>query len=129
MAALAVCGCGQSECGDCGLCWWPGDRLKGIELGDCLTLYIGGLYRCRCLSERNHKPLGLTGNDDDFLLHRLRLHGDLKYGPDYTHFDYAEPAALKGGKLRLAASGGFDSLNNGPYSRTCASIAWRVDTQ
>jgi microcin C transport system substrate-binding protein len=45
--------------------------------------------------------------------HGLSLFGDLKYGPDFTHFDYANPAAPKGGTMRLSAIGTFDSLN--PY--------------
>jgi microcin C transport system substrate-binding protein len=45
--------------------------------------------------------------------HGLSLFGDLKYGPDFTHFDYANPNAPKGGTMRLAAIGTFDSLN--PY--------------
>jgi microcin C transport system substrate-binding protein len=35
----------------------------------------------------------------------------LKYGPDFQHFDYANPRAPKGGTLRLGATGTFDSLN------------------
>src|SRR3954451_20468719 len=45
--------------------------------------------------------------------HGLSLFGDLKYGPDFTHFDYTNPNAPKGGTMRLAAIGTFDSLN--PY--------------
>jgi microcin C transport system substrate-binding protein len=41
----------------------------------------------------------------------LSLFGSLKYGPDFTHFDYANPQAPKGGSLRLAAIGTFDTLN------------------
>ena len=44
-------------------------------------------------------------------VHGLALHGDLKYGPDFEHFDYADPEALKGGNVRLATIGTFDSLN------------------
>jgi microcin C transport system substrate-binding protein len=44
-------------------------------------------------------------------VHGLALYGDPKYGPDFTHFDYANPDAPKGGDIRLAAIGGFDSLN------------------
>ncbi|WP_257265725.1 extracellular solute-binding protein [Endozoicomonas sp. ONNA2] len=47
----------------------------------------------------------------------LVLHGDAKYGsPDkpFTHFDYVNPDAPKGGSVRMAASGTFDSLN--PYT-------------
>ena len=45
------------------------------------------------------------------LLHGASMYGDLKYGPDFTHFDYANPDAPKGGTLVLAAVGTFDSLN------------------
>ncbi|MCL2469112.1 MAG: extracellular solute-binding protein [Alphaproteobacteria bacterium] len=47
-------------------------------------------------------------------LHGLALHEKLKYAPDFTHFDYANPEAPKGGVLRLATIGGFDTLN--PYT-------------
>ena len=45
--------------------------------------------------------------------HGLSLFGDLKYGPDFKHFDYANPDAPKGGTVRYAAVGTFDTLN--PY--------------
>ncbi|MGE0231401.1 MAG: extracellular solute-binding protein [Flavobacteriaceae bacterium] len=43
--------------------------------------------------------------------HGLSLFGELKYKPDFTHFDYVNPDAPKGGTLRLSAIGSFDSLN------------------
>ena len=43
--------------------------------------------------------------------HGLSLHGGLKYGPDFTHFDYVNPDAPKGGTVRQSAIGTFDSLN------------------
>jgi microcin C transport system substrate-binding protein len=43
--------------------------------------------------------------------HGLAMHGDLKYGPDFKHFDYADPDAPKGGDVWLAGIGTFDSLN------------------
>jgi microcin C transport system substrate-binding protein len=43
--------------------------------------------------------------------HGASMYGELKYGPDFTHFDYANPDAPKGGKLTLSAIGGFDNLN------------------
>lgn len=46
-------------------------------------------------------------------VHALAMHGDPKYPADFTHFEYANPDAPKGGTLRLAASGTFDNLN--PY--------------
>ncbi|MEO8604475.1 MAG: extracellular solute-binding protein [bacterium] len=48
---------------------------------------------------------------DTVKAHGIAMHGDLKYGPDFTHFDYANPDAPKGGDLRLAGLGGFDSFN------------------
>jgi microcin C transport system substrate-binding protein len=41
----------------------------------------------------------------------LSLFGSLKYGPNFTHFDYADPQAPKGGSLGLSAIGTFDTLN------------------
>jgi len=43
--------------------------------------------------------------------HGWSLFGDLKYPPDFKRFDYVNPGAPKGGALRMAAIGGFDSLN------------------
>ncbi len=41
----------------------------------------------------------------------LAMHGEPKYGPDFTHFSYVNPNAPKGGALHLAAIGSFNSLN------------------
>lgn len=49
--------------------------------------------------------------DDPKPQHGIAMHGDLKYGPDFKHFDYVNPNAPKGGQIRLGALGGFDSLN------------------
>jgi len=43
--------------------------------------------------------------------HGVAMHGDLKYGPDFEHFDYVNPAAPKGGKVTFSVIGSFDSLN------------------
>ena len=43
--------------------------------------------------------------------HGIAMHGAPKYGPDFEHYDYVNPDAPRGGELRLAASGTFDSLN------------------
>jgi len=44
-------------------------------------------------------------------VHAIAMHGDPKYGPDFTHFDYANPDAPKGGTAKLYAVGSFDSLH------------------
>lgn len=43
--------------------------------------------------------------------HGVAMHGAPKYGPDFTHFDYVNPKAVKGGKVTLGALGSFDSFN------------------
>ena len=43
--------------------------------------------------------------------HAFALHGDIKYGPDFQHFEYVNPDAPKGGTVRLSAIGTYDSLN------------------
>lgn len=44
-------------------------------------------------------------------LYGLALHGAPKYPADFTHFDYANPDAPKGGTVRLGGFGSFDNLN------------------
>jgi microcin C transport system substrate-binding protein len=44
-------------------------------------------------------------------VHGLAMHGEPKYGPDFTHFEYVNPDAPKGGLIRQAAIGTFDSFN------------------
>ena len=41
----------------------------------------------------------------------LSMYGDLKYPPGFKHFDYVNPDAPKGGNVKLAVIGTFDSLN------------------
>jgi len=43
--------------------------------------------------------------------HGLALFGDLKYRPDFEHFDYVNPKAPKGGSVRQLAIGTFDNFN------------------
>lgn len=43
--------------------------------------------------------------------HALAMHGEPNYGPHFRHFDYVNPQAPKGGRLKLSALGGYDSFN------------------
>ncbi len=43
--------------------------------------------------------------------HGIAMHGAPLHGPDFEHFSYVNPDAPKGGDLKLAAIGSFDSLN------------------
>lgn len=61
-------------------------------------------------------PLSGFAQEDETETHGLSSFGDLKYGPDFKHFDYVNPAAPKGGSLVLQirqASGNqnFDTFN------------------
>ncbi|MFW5825361.1 MAG: extracellular solute-binding protein, partial [Marinobacter sp.] len=45
-------------------------------------------------------------------VHAIAMHGEPAYGPDFEHFDYVNPDAPKGGRLRLAVrANGYDSFN------------------
>ncbi len=59
---------------------------------------------------------GLAGTaparaEDSTVAHAIAMHGDPKHGADFTHFDFANPDAPKGGTLIRAEIGSFDSLN------------------
>ena len=41
----------------------------------------------------------------------IAMHGAPKYKDDFKHFDYVDPKAPKGGEVKLAAVGGYDTLN------------------
>ncbi|MFP6691089.1 MAG: ABC transporter substrate-binding protein, partial [Alphaproteobacteria bacterium] len=43
--------------------------------------------------------------------HAAAIHGTPKYGADFSHFDYVNPDAPKGGHVRLSQTGTFDNLN------------------
>lgn len=49
--------------------------------------------------------------EDVYRAHGIAMHGAPRYGADFEHFEYANPDAPKGGHVRLAASGSFDSFN------------------
>jgi microcin C transport system substrate-binding protein len=43
--------------------------------------------------------------------HGVSLLGELKYPPDFKHFDYVNPNAPKGGAVRLTGFGTYDNFN------------------
>ena len=49
--------------------------------------------------------------DSDAWRHGFATYGALKYPADFSHFDYVNPAAPKGGKVTIGTSGTFNSLN------------------
>jgi len=55
--------------------------------------------------------LAATAVGAEPLVHALAMHGSPKYPADFAHFDYVNPDAPKGGNVRLADIGSFDTLN------------------
>ena len=53
----------------------------------------------------------IAAADGNRVGHGIAMYDDLKYGPDFTHFDYVDPKAPKGGEMKHAAIGTFDSFN------------------
>ena len=53
----------------------------------------------------------------DTPLHGLSAFGELKYGPDFTHFDYATPDAPQGGQLNFRCRTGCSISRRSPSTR------------
>jgi len=58
--------------------------------------------------------VGQARAQDTITAHALSKFGDVRYAPDFTHLDYVNPDAPRGGTYSTWAYGSFDSLN--PYS-------------
>jgi microcin C transport system substrate-binding protein len=72
------------------------------------------------------RSIGAALGDDETWRHGVSLFGDLKYPPGFTHFDYVNADAPKGGTARQAASGTFDNFN-GVVARVKGSLAAGID--
>jgi microcin C transport system substrate-binding protein len=73
-------------------------------------------------------PAAAAAEDGPAWNHGLAMHGDLKYGPDFAHFDYVNPNAPKGGKTRRGAIGTFDSFNGFIIKGNPAGVGAIYDT-
>jgi microcin C transport system substrate-binding protein len=62
--------------------------------------------------------------------HATALTGDPKYPQGFAHFDYVNPAAPKGGLVRLSSIGGFDSFNPvlGTIGTPATGLGYLYDT-
>ena len=70
----------------------------------------------------------LAGNPPAWAAHGYALWGDLKYPSDFSNFDYVNPAAPKGGELRLVSnlrSSTFDKYN--PFTIKGSAPAYLSD--
>ena len=54
---------------------------------------------------------GAAQSAEELKRHGLAMHGDLKYPATFRNFAYVNPAAPKGGEVRLSAIGSYDSFN------------------
>lgn len=78
-------------------------KLQSIALVmamSCAALHLTGLMASTPATQKTH---GLSRFDD------------LKYPENFSHLDYVNPNAPKGGELKMAAIGLFDTLN--PYAK------------
>ena len=57
------------------------------------------------------RPQASSAGSSITISHGYAVFGQLKYPPNWTHFDYTNPNAPKGGTFRYANSGTFDSVN------------------
>ena len=79
--------------------------LASLTLATTLTAF---LLVPASAEEANAIPESSSGQTKH---HSLSLVGEPKYPADFTHFDFVNPDAPKGGLVRLPSIGGFDSLN------------------
>jgi len=56
-------------------------------------------------------PVATAFAQDGEWRHATALTGEPKYPPGFKHFDYVNPDAPKGGRVRMASQGGFDTFN------------------
>ena len=97
---------------------WPSDR--GPLLHAAGQAVAGGLVLA---------ATGAAWSQGSTTVHGQVLSGELKYGPDFTHYEYANPDAPKGGSVALYSIGSFDSLN--PFilkGRSAAGIGQLFET-
>ena len=69
---------------------------------------------------RRNRPAGFAA-DAGTKQHAVSLVGAPKFGPDFQHFDWVNPNAPKGGRVRQWALGSFDLLNPFPVKGSVAA--------
>lgn len=79
-----------------------------------------GVAALAALASFTQSPVALASSDVP-PTYAIAMHGGPALPPDFSHLPYANPDAPKGGRLRLAYLGAFDSLN--PYNIKALSTA------
>lgn len=70
----------------------------------------------------------LAGEQEVFKGPGVAMHGEPKYKPGFTHFDYTNPSAPKGGEVHEGAFGTFDNLNPFILKGNPADVGQTIDT-
>jgi microcin C transport system substrate-binding protein len=81
-------------------------KFSSLRSGSLFGLFVALLAGCAVAATSLSAVAGEAAPR-----HGVSMHGDLKYPPDFAHFDYVNPDAPKGGEVRMAAIGTFDSFN------------------
>ena len=89
------------------------DRRTALKLLAALAPAASGLRQARTV---------LAATPELQWRHGLSLFGNLKYPVDFKHFDYVNPQAPKGGRVRIGAANSFNSLNPYTYKGDAAGL-------
>lgn len=68
----------------------------------------------------------VRANDAVIESHGYSFYGDLKYGPDFTHYDFVNPGAPKGGEISFSRLGTFDSMNPYTVKGRAGVLSWSI---
>lgn len=80
---------------------WKNSRRGGWCVGFCVATLVAAAM-----------PIGpATADPSGTRHHALSLIGEPRFASDFRHFDWVNPDAPKGGRVRIHASGTYDTLN------------------
>ena len=88
---------------------WAGTGRQAILRGALIALPI--IWGCAGAAAEEAKSASADTANPVYRGPGIAMHGKAKYKPGFKHFDYVNPTAPKGGRVKLAAVGTFDSLN------------------
>jgi microcin C transport system substrate-binding protein len=76
-----------------------------------LTFAFLAFFAALAGAEDKSAPPNYAGPDTEGWRHGISLMGQVSYPRDFKHFNYVNPDAPKGGRVRLSAEGVFDTFN------------------
>jgi peptide/nickel transport system substrate-binding protein len=91
----------RRRCGKSLLTHWPESWFSG-GFGLLIAIVLAAVVQVEIAGPARAEPA-----------HGIAMHGAPALEPGFAHLPYADPAAVKGGRVVFGESGGFDSLN--PY--------------